>query len=76
MDLDIGLGPHGLQFLEVEMQVDEMMQMEEFLENAAGMEVFAQNAGINGGGGGLKIHDVIPEDELGEKDGGTHIPPL
>lgn len=38
MDLDIGLGPHGPQFLEVEIQENEMI-MEEVLENAAGIGV-------------------------------------
>lgn len=39
MDLDIGLGPHGPQFLEVEMYEDEMMQMVEMMENGTGLGV-------------------------------------
>lgn len=71
MDLDIGLGPHGPQFLEVEMNEDEMMQMEEMMENGAvvgAAEAFAQNGGFNGRGGDLEIHDVMLEDEFGEDD--------
>lgn len=69
MDLDIGLGPHGPQFLEAPMLDEEWEVFEEIMEDGAGMlaDTFMTNLVLHINGqpnNPPQMHDVVFEDEL------------
>lgn len=69
MNLDMGLGPQDLQFLEAPMVEEEWIVFEELMEDGAGAlaEAFMENLVLQAPGGASnepRMHDVVFEDVL------------